>query len=412
MFRLGLCLTKIQIKKLLENINLFCSFLNDWDKKKDYYINEFLPQIVNYNFSGLSIEARTIFLKIRDETNAEQWKNIIEIITDVKENYDTIIQNLNKRENASKVALFINNLKNTYAFEGFIHSTSFENFINIMKSGYIYSRNKLLKNKASFSDIALNSVIENTLPIVQDYVRFYWRPKTPTNYTNEGIKPVAALNGNYKAHSPNPVILIFNASIIESDGIKFTNRNAGKYNTHLFDDINNLFNFDSIFNNEDIRNYDDNLKTKIKQARCAELLYPDQISINLIDKIIFRSSCDYQRAIQILGENSKFKVDKTYFYNHWLYVDNYNLSTKNNNFRLVIKYNFGECYKNSFNLQQYGHILKKFDKNNNLLKELQLNEFIKKSNQEQTFTFKKDGQAEYISYYIDNIECIRIKIND
>ena len=60
-------------KRLLEKINRFCSYLTDWENKREYYIKEFLPQIVDYNFSGLDSEARILFLEIREETNAEEY---------------------------------------------------------------------------------------------------------------------------------------------------------------------------------------------------------------------------------------------------------------------------------------------------------------------------------------------------
>lgn len=112
-------------KRLLEKINRFCSYLTDWENKREYYIKEFLPQIVDYNFSGLNSEARILFLEIREETNAEEWKNIINIIIKVKEEYITIIKN-----NFEKPFI---ELQKKYKFEGFIHTTSFENFIRFIK---------------------------------------------------------------------------------------------------------------------------------------------------------------------------------------------------------------------------------------------------------------------------------------
>ena len=79
-------------KDLINKIYEFTKYLEDYPNKKDYYIKEFLPEILDYNFTNLNKEARELFLEIREQTNAAEWNNIIDIIIDVKENYDKIMR--------------------------------------------------------------------------------------------------------------------------------------------------------------------------------------------------------------------------------------------------------------------------------------------------------------------------------
>lgn len=79
-------------KELRSKIYEFTKYLKDWDNNKTYYVEELLPEILNYNFADLDKNARKIFLEIRDETNPQEWNNIINIIIQVKENYEQILQ--------------------------------------------------------------------------------------------------------------------------------------------------------------------------------------------------------------------------------------------------------------------------------------------------------------------------------
>ena len=78
-------------KDLRDKIYEFTKYLNDWETKKVYYVDELLPEILNYKFTNLDKKAKELFLEIRDLTNATEWNNIIDIIVDIKENYEDFL---------------------------------------------------------------------------------------------------------------------------------------------------------------------------------------------------------------------------------------------------------------------------------------------------------------------------------
>lgn len=78
-------------KVLRDKIYEFTKYLNDWETKKVYYVDELLPEILNYKFTNLDKKAKELFLEIRDLTNATEWNNIIDIIVDIKENYEDFL---------------------------------------------------------------------------------------------------------------------------------------------------------------------------------------------------------------------------------------------------------------------------------------------------------------------------------
>ena len=397
-------------KNLIEKINKFCSYLNDWENKKDYYVNELLPNWVDCYISGLTIEARTLFLEIRQETSVDEWNNIIKLIVEIKEHYDDIIKQNEINTRKDKLDSLFKKLKQNYNFDGFIHTTNFDNFINIMYSDAIYSRNYIEKHHIEHTEIALPQVIEKTNHFYKNYVRFYWRVKTPTNFRNEGIKPKIALKYNNFAHSANPVIFIFEPKIAFDENTLFTNVNAAIHDVEAKPIPDSSFDFRHIFHCGSIE--DEFLKTKIIPARCAEFLYPKEISIKKCSKIIFRNIADYERAILILGyKDERFCVDEHQFLNNWLSVSTYKYKITSDNINLQISYNFGnELYQKGYSLIDFSHNFKFLDNSEqeiiNYKKEL--NRFDRDIN----FECKINQNYKMLCYYIDNIECIRIKIND
>lgn len=70
------------------------------------------------------------------------------------------------------------------------HFTDINNMANILNTLEIESKNKAVDNGNMINDNSANIVNnEGTSDWVHNYARFYLRPKTPTQYRNEGIYP-------------------------------------------------------------------------------------------------------------------------------------------------------------------------------------------------------------------------------
>ena len=89
------------------------------------------------------------------------------------------------------------------------HCTDILNVVNVVKSGELLSREQAKQSGNLRVDIAGPDIIDHTDAEWQDYVRLYFRPRTPTQYRNEGFRPVSALE--LGAHCPVPVYLLFDA---------------------------------------------------------------------------------------------------------------------------------------------------------------------------------------------------------
>ena len=94
------------------------------------------------------------------------------------------------------------------------HCTDIQNAINILRTGELLSREQVIKDAQLQVDIASSVVIAQTSLDWQDYVRLYFRPKTPTQFRNEGFRPRG--QRQLDAHCPVPVYFIFDAMAVLS----------------------------------------------------------------------------------------------------------------------------------------------------------------------------------------------------
>lgn len=91
------------------------------------------------------------------------------------------------------------------------HFTDVHNASQILQSGWIYSRSIMEDKDAAISENASMAVIEATIPENKTYGRLYFRPLTPTQYHNEGYKPVEIRDPKINACCPVPIFICFSA---------------------------------------------------------------------------------------------------------------------------------------------------------------------------------------------------------
>ncbi|MGN1398572.1 MAG: DarT ssDNA thymidine ADP-ribosyltransferase family protein, partial [Erysipelotrichaceae bacterium] len=137
--------------------------------------------------------------------------------------YRDIIEN-NKK--ISAVSWWVN-----FAF----HYTDVSNAVNILKTGKLFSRMKAENSNLMVNDNASRQVIDMTVSGVQSYVRFYFRPLTPTQYYNEGYKhPQLRFHGEDNANIPVPIFFAFNLEKLLNDGnTQFSNLSQAGYGSVL-----------------------------------------------------------------------------------------------------------------------------------------------------------------------------------
>lgn len=228
------------------------------------------------------------------------------------------------KKDYKEIVKYVKCLKRKYKFKGLLHFTDFSNLKTILDEGYLYSRNHCENNNISFVDGANHSVLDKASECVQDCVRFYYRGKTPTLYENEGIKLKEYCD---EIHIPIPVYLLFDEKLLYLDNTEFSNGNATNSEIGNTASFFETMDWNAIFHNTwfepDERDY-------IINKRQAELLSYDSVPLTYLNKIIFRCEADRKRAINIFGNDNRYKVDIN------LFSDKNSKNPKN------------ECEKNNF----------------------------------------------------------------
>jgi len=153
------------------------------------------------------------------------------------------------------------------------HFTDINNVPKILRAGYLLSRERALQINPDFIDSGSRSVLQKTAEQWKQYVRFYFRPKTPTLYRNEGIRPLKAQT--LEAHCPVPIYLLFDSkAVLSLAETKFSNGNLARQNTFTYfgaADFERLP-FQSIYHDGSISNNID--KDNIINCRHAEIIVP------------------------------------------------------------------------------------------------------------------------------------------
>lgn len=97
------------------------------------------------------------------------------------------------------------------------HYTDLINAISILTSGHLYSRIQADGKGLMRNDNASRQVIDMTSSRATSYVRFYFRPLTPTQYHNEGYKhPAIRYCGDENANVPVPIFFLFDLEMLLS----------------------------------------------------------------------------------------------------------------------------------------------------------------------------------------------------
>ena len=187
-------------------------------------------------------------------------------------------------------------------------------------------------------DIAAPDIIDRTGTEWQDYVRLYFRPRTPTQYRNEGFRPVAKLE--LEAHCPVPIYLLFDAyEILSRQDSLFTEGNlaAGTEPMRSVVDLTRMP-FELIYH--DTR-FEPQERSQIVFHRNAEVLIPQRLGIRNVKLILCRSQAEYETLRNLLPQRAwdrwAGKVGVVprlnLFHGKWSFVEQVELSDESVQFR-------------------------------------------------------------------------------
>ncbi len=217
------------------------------------------------------------------------------------------------------------------------HFTDIENAVSILREEALYSRNTATKKNLMLCDNASPDVIGNTPEELKDYVRLYFRPRTPTQYRNEGFIPEDRQKLN--AHCPVPIIFLFESKpILINELTFFSDGNIASPEVEIKGTTDFLLslNFQDIYHDTSLFGYDPYRKSQIKYHRQSEILIKNMLSLDNLKNIFCRSRAEYETLKSLMGENlwkewsRLIGVDNkgSFFFNRWPYISEVDLSSE------------------------------------------------------------------------------------
>ena len=178
----------------------------------------------------------------------------------------------------------------------------------ILNRGKLLSRHKAESENVIKVDSADKYLIAGLANELTHYARLYFRPKTPTQYRNEGIRPDSKIYNN--AHMPVPVYLMFSYTILMLEGVSFT-PNRLHDPTLIGSSIAELksIKFQNVYHNKSVPRMDDTENSVIRQeilsARHAEVLVKDELPLDHLRLIVCRSNAERETLLNLLEPHVK-----------------------------------------------------------------------------------------------------------
>lgn len=290
------------------------------------------------------------------------------------------------------------------------HYTDINNAVSILQDGKIYSRHKV--NQKMINENAALEILHQTDEKVLDYVRFYFRPKTPTQYRNEGFIPKNCRQYE-EANVPVPIFFAFEAKdMLSMEGVEYSEIALANKGSKLMNDVREFskFDFKKIYSDGGYQG------EKLTPYRRAEIVVPNDCDLRFLKHIWCRTNAEYISLCTMLKERNiyekyKDKIgvkenDTGLFFKKSLYISSvrlfidkakiiYRNSDLVDNSNINIKYvlQMGDRRVESkivHNLQMIVHFNKK-----------DIQDLIKENNGEFIFQIYFDESLVYINKYSD-----------
>lgn len=236
------------------------------------------------------------------------------------------------------------------------HYTAIENVPSILQSGYLYSRDEVLRRQLLQVDGASSSVLAKSSETTRSYVRLYFRPKTPTQYRNEGIRPKNEIS--LGSHCPIPVMLLFDSKDILTRSVtKFSDGSLAGYNPGKIGSRASFFKrlpFRDIYHNRSLQREN---KRVVIARRHAEVIVPNSLDLDALRYIWCRSNAEKETLLSLLDDPGRKKWEAKIFhgqkydlfFSKWSYVHRVDLESS----RIYFQFNKNTTTPSPFKLSAW-----------------------------------------------------------
>jgi hypothetical protein len=187
------------------------------------------------------------------------------------------------------------------------------------------------------TDNASSSVIQKTDDRAKSYARFYFRPRTPTQHNNEGVR--TADNRDNESHCPVPVFFLLNArEVLTMAETMFADGNlkTSPPRSSAADFVG--LPWEMIYHSSSLYRCDPTEKREIIHHRHAEVVVPNWLELteDNLRFILCRSPAELRTLMSHLSPKARHRWEKkigqatrsSLFFSEWTYVQTANLTAE------------------------------------------------------------------------------------
>ena len=179
-----------------------------------------------------------------------------------------------------------------------------ENAADILNSGRLRSRAAAEAGELIRVDSGSPQILGQLSPRHRNLVRLYFRPRTPTQYANEGIRPQGMIE--YEAHMPVPVYLVFDVGLLAEEGVRFTKGRLAE-GTPMGGSAAFLKSiaFADVYHDGAVgRLGGPNRRSEILNARHSEVVVEEELALDKLAHVICRSAAERETLLNLLSEDA------------------------------------------------------------------------------------------------------------
>lgn len=179
-----------------------------------------------------------------------------------------------------------------------------ENAANILNSGLLLSRDAAEQQQVIVKDSGSPGHLAQLTPAQRKYVRLYFRPRTPTQHANEGVRPASQIE--FSAHMPVPVYLLFSVRLLMEEDVLFTHGRLESLTrvgrtAHFLRGIN----FYDVYHDNPVGPPGADRRSEILNARHSEVLKKNSLSLDHVEYIVCRSEPERDTLLSLLTDRAR-----------------------------------------------------------------------------------------------------------
>lgn len=236
------------------------------------------------------------------------------------------------------------------------HSAHVENAARILNDGRVLSRRRVVAEGRLALDCASPRILQDLPSGYKRWVRLYFRPRAPTQYANEGVRPRSQYE--YGAHMPVPIYLLFSAAdVLAQSQSRFTRgrleQGAPMGSTA---DFFRLIPFADVYHDAGVGPLGSPRRADILNARHAEVLIPDELPLRHLKLVLCRSQPERATLLELMTQSARtrwkdkiaIQTHQNVFHKRGTYVASASLASDASQFRFYTS--IPESFRGPFDL--------------------------------------------------------------